>query len=155
MDIENVTDIIDQNIILDSTASTKKEALQTMCMMLETNGYVSDRQQFYQDVLAREKIGPTGMENGIAIPHGESSAAKHATIAVLKTKKPLEWESLDQKPIHLIFLMVVPTENRDVEHLKMLSHLSAALTHKDIQQKLLDENDPQKFKRILAEAGGI
>lgn len=155
METEKSTGIIANNIVLDSPVSTKEEALKSLCTMLENNGYVSDKQQFYQDVLLREKMGPTGMENGIAIPHGESSAAKYATIAILKTKNALEWESLDQKPIHLIFLMVVPTKNRDVEHLKMLSHLSAALTHKDVQQKLLAEDDPEQFKKILAEAGGI
>lgn len=155
MKTDNTVDIVANNIELASTASTKEEALKELCMMLERHGYVTEKKQFYQDVLAREQIGPTGMENGIAIPHGESAAAKRATIAILKTSKPLKWESLDRKPVHLIFLMVVPTKNRDVEHLKMLSHLSAALTHKDIQQKLLKENDPQKFKRILAEAGGI
>lgn len=155
METKKTNDIISNNIILNSAVSSKKEALIELCSLLEKNGYVTDQQQFYRDVLDREKIGPTGMENGIAIPHGESAVAKKATIAVLKTANPLEWESLDGQPIHLIFLMVVPTKNRDVEHLKMLSHLSAALTHKDVQQKLLNEDDPQRFKEILAEAGGI
>ncbi|MDF7639268.1 fructose PTS transporter subunit IIA [Lactobacillus sp. ESL0791] len=148
-------DLIGKNIDLNSQVKTKTEALKALCKSLQQNGVVSDKDLFFQDVLNREAIGATGMENGIAIPHGESEAAKKATIAVLKTANNLEWESLDGKPIHLIFLLVVPSKNRNINHLKILAKLSAALTHKDIQQKLLKTDDVKEFKSILEKAGGF
>jgi len=144
--------IIDvRNVVLDATVKSKKEALRYLCNLLEENGYITNKNIFLEDVLRRETLGPTGMENGIAIPHGESEVAKVATIAVLKTKNDLVWESLDKKPIHLIFLMVVPSINRNVQQLKMLSHLSAALTHPEVQTELLNETSRNRFKKILEE----
>lgn len=148
-------DIIDvRNVVLNASVKSKQEALGFLCGLLEKNGYITNKSVFLEDVLRRENIGPTGMENGIAIPHGESEVAKVATIAVLKTKNDLDWESLDKKPIHLIFLMVVPSVNRNVQQLKMLSHLSAALTHPEVQEELLNETNKNKFKKILEENGG-
>ncbi|MCT6891675.1 MAG: fructose PTS transporter subunit IIA [Lactobacillus sp.] len=149
------TDIIDvRNVVLNASVKSKQEALSFLCGLLKKNGYITNKSVFLEDVLRRENIGPTGMENGIAIPHGESEVAKVATIAVLKTKNDLDWESLDKKPIHLIFLMVVPSVNRNVQQLKMLSHLSAALTHPEVQEELLNETNKNRFKKILEENGG-
>lgn len=150
-----MNDLIKDNINLHADATTRKEALYEMSTMLEQHGVVSDKEVFYQAVLDREAIGPTGMENGIAIPHGESDVVKDAAIAVFKTTHNLEWESLDGQPINLIFLLVVPTKGRNVNHLKILSHLSAALTHKDVQQELLSENNVTDFKKILEKSGGM
>ena len=61
---------------------------------------------------------------------------------------------MDGNPIHLIFLLVVPLENRNTNHLKLLAKLSAALTHREIQEKLLMENDINEFKKIVLENGG-
>lgn len=148
-------DLIGNNIDLTATVKSKTEALQAICARLEETGVVSDKDRFYRDVLAREAIGPTGMEHGIAIPHGESPAAQQAAIAVLKTENDLAWESLDDQPVHLVFMLVVPTTGRNTEHLKILAHLSAALTHPDVQRKLLATTSVREFKQILAEAGGI
>lgn len=150
-----MNDLIKDNINLHADATTRKEALYEMSTMLEQHGVVSDKEAFYQAVLDREAIGPTGMENGIAIPHGESDVVKDAAIAVFKTTHSLEWESLDGQPINLIFLLVVPTKGRNVNHLKILSHLSAALTHKDVQQELLSESNVTDFKKILEKSGGM
>jgi len=150
-----MNDLIKDNINLHADVKTRKEALYQMSVMLEKNDVISDKDAFYAAVLDREAIGPTGMENGIAIPHGESDVVKDAAIAVFKTKQDLEWDSLDGKPIKLIFMLVVPTQHRDVNHLKILSHLSAALTHKDVQQQLLMENDVTDFKKILEKSGGM
>ncbi|MFK5281011.1 PTS sugar transporter subunit IIA, partial [Lacticaseibacillus paracasei] len=84
-----------------------------------------------------------------------SDAANKVAIAVLKTRHALAWESLDDQPIRLVFLLVVPTTGRDVLHLKLLSHLSAALTHREVQEKLLHENDADQFKKILEKSGGF
>ena len=151
MSVKNNSIIDVRNVVLNATVKSKKEELRYLCNLLEENGYITNKNIFLEDVLRRETLGPTGMENGIAIPHGESEVAKVATIAVLRTKNDLVWESLDKKPIHLIFLMVVPSTNRNVQQLKMLSHLSAALTHPEVQTKLLNETSRNRFKKILEE----
>ncbi|WP_040651254.1 PTS sugar transporter subunit IIA [Olsenella profusa] len=148
-------DLIGSNINLHSKARTKEEAILELCDMLEKSGYIRDKKLFHDDVYKREALGLTGMENGIAIPHGESSAALKAGIAVLKTSNPLDWESLDGKPITLVFLLVVPTENRNTAYIKMLGHLAAALAYSDIQKRLSEESDSDKFKEILEMAGGM
>lgn len=152
---ETMNDLIKDNIDLHASVKTRKEALYQMSTMLEEHGVVSDKDAFYQAILDREAIGPTGMENGIAIPHGESDVVNDASIAVYKTTSDLEWDSLDGNPIKLIFLLVVPTKGRNVNHLKILSRLSAALTHKDVQQELLSEDNVTDFKKILEKAGGM
>ncbi|WP_303864281.1 PTS sugar transporter subunit IIA [Alkalibaculum bacchi] len=145
-----MVDFIGPNINLCSSSKTKSSALKELCYMLYVNGCISDKKKFCEAVYRRERVGVTGMENGIAIPHGESDAALRAAIGVLKTRSIIgDWESLDNKPIKLVFLLVVPTKNRNIEHLKLLSHLAAALTHSDIQDRLLKEDSVESFKKIF------
>lgn len=153
MSLENLID--ERNINLFSKSKTKLEVLAEISNLLKTNGYIADDQIFLQDVLKREDLGPTGMENGIAIPHGESDAVLQATIAIFRTEELLSWESLDDKPINFIFLIAVPNEDRDVEHLKILSSLSALLTHEDVQNDLLLVKNVEELSNILLKAKEI
>lgn len=153
MDLDNLID--ERNVDLFAKADNKNAALKEMAFLLRKNGYVTNAEQFFEDVQYRESLGPTGMENGIAIPHGESNSVLQATIAIYRTTQELEWESLDEKPIRFIFLIAVPQENRNVDHLRILSSLSALLTHEDIQSQLYDAKSFQELRKILVKSSEI
>ncbi|AIS51805.1 PTS system mannose-specific EIIBCA component ManP [Thermoanaerobacter kivui] len=98
-----------------------------MAELAQKEGKITSVEEYARSVLDREKAYTTGVGNGIAIPHGKSKAVKEAMIVFGKTTDGIEWDSLDGKPVNLIFLLGVPEENVDNVHLKILSQLSRKL----------------------------
>lgn len=122
-------DILNENIIdLEMECSNKDEALKHMAEMLLKAEYIDDVDTFVKDIYEREAEGPTGMGDHIAIPHGKSDAVKKIGIAIGRLKEPIEWESIDEEPINLIFLFCV---SNDIEfaknHMLLLAELAGKL----------------------------
>ncbi|CAM0496383.1 PTS sugar transporter subunit IIA [Thermoanaerobacter kivui] len=105
----------------------KEEAIIKLAELAQKEGKITSVEEYARSVLDREKAYTTGVGNGIAIPHGKSKAVKEAMIVFGKTTDGIEWDSLDGKPVNLIFLLGVPEENVDNVHLKILSQLSRKL----------------------------
>lgn len=143
MDISNL--INSKNVNLSLSARTKDEVINQLVEMMVSNGVVSSFDQFKEDVLLREEIGVTGMGNAIAIPHGESTAVNFAGIAVGRTKEFIEWESLDDEPSRLFFLLAVPKGDKEKSHIKMLSQLASILAYEEIQNDLMSSKDENEF----------
>ena len=111
----NLIEILDVNLIdLEMEASSKDEVIHQLCSLLYENGRVKDLEKFKEAVYEREQIGETGMGNQIAIPHGLTDQVNKASVAIAKVKNPVEWESLDDQPVRLIFLLAAPTN--ELEH---------------------------------------
>ncbi|MCG0276438.1 MAG: PTS sugar transporter subunit IIA [Thermosediminibacteraceae bacterium] len=127
----------DEMICMDLNADTKEDAIRQLAMMAAEAGKLTSMDEYIESVLAREKTYTTGVGNGIAIPHGRSKAVKETFIVFGKSRKGVEWEALDGKPVHLIFLLGVP-EEAESEHLKVLSQIS---------RRLMNENFVKRLKR--------
>ncbi|ABY92127.1 PTS sugar transporter subunit IIA [Thermoanaerobacter sp. X514] len=120
--------LINKNLVtLNLEAKTKEEAITKLAELAQKEGKITSIDEYVKSVLDREKTYTTGVGNGIAIPHGKSKAVKEAMIVFGKTTDGIEWDSLDGKPVNLIFLLGVPEENVDNVHLKILSQLSRKL----------------------------
>ncbi len=122
---KDLSAILDPAIIdLAVEGSTKEEVLRYMAGDLLRNGYIDDVDQFVKDIFIREAEGPTGMGDGISIPHGRSTAAKKMGIAIGRTLQPIRWESdiSDDgwQDTHMIFLFCVMADNDFVENHQML-----------------------------------
>ena len=128
----DLLEILDKNLIdLDLDLKNKDEVIHHLSKLLYENNRVSDLQKYIDSVYERESIGETGMGNFIAIPHGISNRVIKASVAVGRVRKPVEWESLDDNPVELIFLLAIPGENSETIHLKMLAQLASILAHKN------------------------
>ena len=127
----NLIEILDVNLIdLELEASSKDEVIHQLCSLLYENGRVKDLEKFKEAVYEREQIGETGMGNQIAIPHGLTDQVNKASVAIAKVKNPVEWESLDDQPVRLIFLLAAPTNELEKTHLQMLAQLASVLAYK-------------------------
>jgi len=130
--------LIEQNLIeLDLKAKNRDEAIEELSNMAFKAEKISSVEEFMNSVLEREKSYTTGVGNGIAIPHGKCDAVKEVTVVFGRSNCGIEWDSLDGKPVYLVFLLGIPAENAENTHLKILSQLS---------RKLMDENFVQTLK---------
>lgn len=148
MDLLNVLNLEIMNLNLKAT--NKKQAIQELSQLLFQNGRVQNSDEFVQDVYKREEIGPTGMGNEIAIPHGLSEEVTKASVAIGKVSSPIEWESLDDQPVKLIFLIAVPSVNQGISHLKILSQLASILAYQEILDELMLCKDERHFLETLS-----
>ncbi len=140
-----------ENIIAGLSAQSKNEALEKLVQILYEGGYLEDKDAFLADVLHREEISTTGIGNGIAIPHGKSSAVKETTVAIGRLTSSLEWESVDDKPVELIVLLAVNDADKTGIHVKLLSEMARKLASEQNCKKLLDAKDAQGIIDVFSE----
>lgn len=147
MDLKNV--INRENVLVDIEGTTKEEVLKALCNQLFNTGYINDVDDFYADVLAREEEGLTGLGKGIAIPHGKSESVINTTIAIGKTKQPIEWGSLDDKPVEVILLFAVKNSDAITTHIKLLQKVAIMLADDEFLVALQKaENEDELFGMI-------
>lgn len=128
----NLLEILDQDLIdMELEADNKDDVIKALSKMLYKKGNIKNLDEFIKAVYEREAIGETGMGNHIAIPHGLTNEVLKASVAIGKVKKPVEWESLDDEPVELIFLIAASTNELEKTHLQMLSQLAAVLAYKE------------------------
>jgi PTS system fructose-specific IIA component len=124
----SVLDIFDKRVVdLNMDVKNKDEAIRLMASHLKDAGYIADVEEFVADIYLREKEGCTGIGEGIAIPHGKSDSVKNIGIAVGKCRHPIDWETLDGKPVEVIFLFCVSKSRYNTDHLKLLGDLAGRL----------------------------
>lgn len=123
-------------VFFQKNITEKEEALHVLIHGLKQEGYVSSESEFYEAVCFRESLSPTGLGDGIAIPHGKSSCVNKAGIAFMKLINTIEWESLDDKGVQYIFLLAIPEGDEQNTHIKMISELARCLIKEDIIEKI-------------------
>lgn len=138
-------------IIFDLEAKSKEEAISKLALEAEKSNKVSSADEYMNSVLEREKSCTTGIGNGIAIPHGKCKAVKEAMIVFAKCKNAIEWESLDDSPVEIIFLLGVPEQNVDNVHLKILSQLSRKLMNEDFVSLLKNSKSTEEVFNALSD----
>ncbi len=123
-----VLDILDERIVdLDMDVKSKDEAIRRLSAHLKEVGYIADVDEFVSDIYQRESEGRTGIGEGVAIPHGKSDSVKNLGIAVGRCRRAVAWESLDGKPVDIIFLFCISKNKYDAQHLKTIGDLAARL----------------------------
>ncbi|WAA12096.1 PTS 2-O-a-mannosyl-D-glycerate transporter subunit IIABC [Fervidibacillus halotolerans] len=130
-------------VFVDENFKSKNEAISFLVNKLYENGKVTSEKSFFQAVLDREKLSPTGFEGGLAIPHGKSNVVKEASFAVATVKQPItDWESIDpNNQVKLIFLLAIPESESGSTHLNVLSELVTRLTDETYKQRLISSKD--------------
>ena len=98
----------------------------------------------------RESLGPTGVGNGIALPHARLEGLERITGVFIRLEKPLEYESVDRQPVDLVFGLFAPKDS-GVDHLKALALVSRTMRDAGICAKLRANTDPTKLYAILTE----
>ncbi|MBP3038203.1 PTS sugar transporter subunit IIA [Bacillaceae bacterium Marseille-Q3522] len=143
-------------ILMDVNLSSKKEIIEKLTDVLFENGIIRSKNDFLQAVQEREKISPTGLEAGLAIPHGKSNSVKKAAFAVARLSEPVAgWESIDpNNKVKLVFLLAIPEAESSSTHLSLLSELSIHLMDKRYREKLMQAKTTGDFIHALDQKGG-
>jgi len=137
-------------VILDLKGKTKKEVLKEMVDALPLDD--DKKKSIYEAILKREEIGSTGIGKGIAIPHSRSAVLNDVYLVVGVSKEGVNFDAIDKKPVHLIFLLCatpVDPDSRYLITLGKIAHLARVLS-KD--KSYLKIDDKQKFIKYLKEA---
>lgn len=144
--------IIEQDLIeLQLTCADKKAAIQQLAQRLQQAGRVAAGAEFVAAVEAREELSSTGIGFGLAIPHGRSAAVRTASVAFGRSQAGLDWQAHDGEPVQLVFLIAVPQQAADNQHLKILAVLSRKLMHEAFRRELLECSEPTAVLDVLQE----
>ena len=145
-----LSNIIDQSHVLScSNVTSKKRLFQEISFKLEEM-YSLNKDYVLGALQEREKLGPTGMGQGVAIPHARIEGIHNIRGLFIKLDKPIDFESIDKQPVDLIFAIIAP-KNDGVDHLKALAKVSRVLRDPDIRTKLRSTEDISALYSIITQ----
>jgi nitrogen PTS system EIIA component len=129
---------------------SKKRLLDQAAQLAAATCTDLSEQQVFDALVARERLGSTGIGEGIAIPHCRLPSCQAPVGLLLQLEQPIDFESIDNKPVDLVFVLLVPEQNPE-QHLKTLSHLAALFNEAGFRQQLRDARSAEDlFKRATS-----
>jgi PTS system nitrogen regulatory IIA component len=148
-----LSDIISSDAVLPNLkASSKRQLLQELAQEgAKLTGLAP--QQVFETLLRREKLGSTGLGQGIAIPHGKFPSLDRVYGLFARLATPVKFESVDDSPVDLVFLLLAP-ESAGADHLKALARISRLLRDADVVKKLRGTDNAEGLYAILTEPAG-
>ena len=147
-----ITDLLDKRSInLNAAPKTKSEALDMAVELMAKSGKIDDIESYRAKVYAREEESTTGVGEGIAIPHGKCSAVNAPGLAAMVIKDGVDFESLDDEPVTLMFLIAAP-DTKDNVHLDVLSKLSVLLMDEEFTASLRGAESVEEFIKLVDKA---
>ncbi|MGI9373696.1 MAG: PTS IIA-like nitrogen regulatory protein PtsN [Hyphomicrobiales bacterium] len=145
-----LSDILsDESIVPALKAGSKKQLLQELAQVAAALTELSPREVF-EVLLQREKLGSTGLGQGIAIPHGKFEALDGVRGIFARLSNPVEFDAVDGKPVDLVFLLLAP-ESAGADHLKALARVSRLLREVEVVKKLRGSETSAALYSILTE----
>ena len=144
-----LSDFINKRLInLSLQAKGKKETLEELAALLVGQRIIPDRERLIKVLLERESLGSTGVGNGIAIPHAKTDLTKKIIIAFGRSDKGIDFDSLDKKPVHLVFLIIAPEETHET-YLRVLARISRLLHEERIRKELRAAQSPHQVISLI------
>ena len=144
-----ISDILtSERIICNVNLSSKKAALEALSRLIAGASVRLDEQQVFNSLLTRERLGGTGLGNGIAIPHGRWKDGLSTIAAFIKLKQGVDYDAVDQQPVDLIFALLVP-EHSTEEHLQVLAQLAEMFNQPEFLTQLRREESEEAIYGLL------
>jgi len=134
-----------ERVLLGSKAQSKRALLTEMAGMLSS----MDPDLVLEVIMAREKLGSTGMGHGVAIPHGRMRGLTEPVIVVAIHEEGVDFDAIDDALVHIVVMLLVPDDNNQV-HLELLATLARLLQQADIRKALRDAPDAETVASIFA-----
>ena len=138
-----------ESVISGLKVTSKKQALQELSKRVSKSFNLMEREVF-QVLLAREKLGSTGVGNGIAIPHGKMESLNRLRGFFARLERPIDFEAVDERPVDLIFLLLAP-ESAGADHLKALALVSRLMRDKAVCEKLRGSDSEEALYALLTD----
>jgi PTS system nitrogen regulatory IIA component len=141
--------ITPEGVISPLRATSKKQALQELAARAEQVTGIAQR-EIFEALIERERLGSTGVGNGIAIPHAKLPSLDRLWGLFARLETPIDFDSIDEQPVDLIFLLLAPA-GAGAEHLKALARVSRLLRNHSVCEKLRGSSDPSALYALLTE----
>jgi PTS system nitrogen regulatory IIA component len=146
-----ITEMLRKEFVLEKLkAGNKRDTLAELAGVFVKGECRVDPEAMLHVLMEREKLGSTGIGDGIAIPHGKIAGLDEMVIAFGRSKEGIDFEAMDGKPAHLFFLLMAPV-NSAGQHLKALAKISRMLKDGDFRRNLLEAKMHDDLVRIIAE----
>ncbi len=137
------------DISLDNPATSKKRVLEEAASLLSHRQSSIDPEPVYERLMERERLGSTGLTNGVALPHARMPGVEAASGAFIRLATPVDFDAMDDKPVDLIFSLLVPEEATD-EHLQLLAGLARLFSDEQLCERLRQTETPEQARALLA-----
>ena len=137
------------NVLCDLGAGSKQELFEALGLLFENRQQIP-RKKVVDSLATREKLGSTGLGQGVAIPHGRIKGLHETTGAFVKLKAPIPFEAPDSQPVGLLFVLLVPAQATDM-HLQILGELAQMFSDRKLREHLQASLDPAEIHRLLSE----
>lgn len=136
------------NVVVGLEASSKKRAFEQAGLLFENNHGIG-RSTVFDSLFAREKLGSTGLGQGIAIPHGRIKGLKDALGAFIRLAEPVPFDAPDGRPVTMLFVLLVP-EQANEHHLQLLSELAQMFSDRAFREQLMSAPDSLSVHSLFA-----
>ena len=123
------------NVIIDLDVASKKRVFEQAGLLFENTIHIA-RNQVFDSLFAREKLGSTGLGQGVAIPHGRIKGLREAVAALVTMKEAIPFDAPDGQPVNIACILLVPEKATD-KHLQILSELAQMFSDKQFREKIL------------------
>jgi PTS system nitrogen regulatory IIA component len=137
------------NVVLDLEVSSKKRMFEQVGLLFENHHGIA-RSVVFDSLFARERLGSTGLGQGVAIPHGRIKGLKEPLGAFLRLATPVAFDAPDGKPVSLVFVLLVP-EQANEHHLQILSELAQMFSDREFRNVLVGEASAATLHRAIAD----
>ena len=127
----------EDNIVLDLKAANKKKVIEELAEVIASSNPFLDKDSLVRVLLERERLGSTGIGDGVAIPHGKFQGVEEPIISFGRSLKGLDFESMDGEPVFLFFLLVAPESSASM-HLKALARIAKILKNGTLRKRLME-----------------
>jgi len=149
MTIEEV--LPEQCVLSDLEGTTKKEVVLELVNALKRANLIEDADKAVNVVLEREKLGSTGIGDGVAIPHGKLKGIKSILCAFGRSKEGVDFDAVDHNPVHIFFLLIAPEDSASL-HLQMLSRISKILRDPSFRKGLVESGkEGSLYQKVIEE----
>lgn len=139
-----ISDILEEKLVVTHLkGDSKDDIINSMVNLVAQSTKVLDKEKVRAAIFEREKIMSTGVGNGFAIPHGKTDAVSDIVAAFGITDEPINYQSLDEKPVRLVFLLV-GKDNLVGPHIKLLSRISRLMNKEEFRTKLIGLQTPKE-----------
>lgn len=135
------------HIMLDVDASCAKQAFCRVADKIALDGDLTSR-EVLDALIERERLGTTGVGDGISIPHARMKALNKVIGVFLRMTNAIDMDAVDDKPVRLMFVLLAPL-NADTDHLKVLSRIARILRSPENKQMLIESETPEEVLKIL------
>lgn len=142
--------ISEEGMVFSPSVTSKKAALEVLSDTLAYRDTNLSKSKVFDALLAREKLGSTGLGEGIAIPHCRMPGIENINVTMLKLEEGVEYEASDDKPVFFLFCLVVPEDSND-DHLELLASLAELLDDEQLRNSIQKSSNARELYQILTQ----